>query len=210
MSNPATFDQAYQMLNLAREANVSLEALQSLYATGLLSDLLKAENPVAVDREAFRKLLGLDPLQLRITVDYRMSLQQMILAGHYDWVNDGITLERFPIVGDGVVECETKLFHFNRRISSEVADEEIRTADKRSPWESAKIEHLLAFGATFLEMQRKFPIVGLASSCEVRGGRGVPDLWGGDSGRSLSLDWWDGDWYGGFRFLAVRKQSSGS
>ncbi len=65
MSNP-TFDQAFQLLSVVREADKNLEGLQALYTTGLLSDLLKAENLAKVDREAFRKLLGFDPSSFRV------------------------------------------------------------------------------------------------------------------------------------------------
>ncbi|MBI2030537.1 hypothetical protein HYT05_02860 [Candidatus Kaiserbacteria bacterium] len=149
---------------------------------------------------------GVNPGIFRLTVDYTQTLEQMIAAGRYDWKNSDITAERFSLVGDGVVDFEIKLFHFKRSISSEDADEAI----KNDGWESAKIEHLLAFGAKYPEEQRKFPIVGLGSSAQVSGGRYVPCLYGGDSLRCLDLAWWGGGWAGYYRFLAVRKLSSGA
>lgn len=202
----ATFGQATHFLALVGQKKPTLEGLKALYESGLLADLLEAD-VTRVDREAFRRLLCLNPLEFRITVDYGMSFQQMVGVGKYDWVNDNITVERFPIVGTGAVEYEAKLFHFDRHISSEAVDEEIKTADGKNPWESAKMECLLAFGATFPDVQRKFPIVGLGSSCEARGGRDVPGLWEDGSGRCLSLYWWDDAWYDHCRFLAVRKVS---
>lgn len=61
-----TFDQAFQMLSIAREAHASLEVLQDVYNAGLLSDLLKAENPAAVNREEFRRVLGYGPSVFKV------------------------------------------------------------------------------------------------------------------------------------------------
>jgi len=201
----ATLDQAKHILTLLSQKGVTKESLTTLVEAGHLADLLEAQK--LPDREEFRKLLGLDLLQLRLTVDYSMSLKQMIGVSQYDSVDENITPERFPIVGADVVRFEARLFNFGRRISSEAADEEIKTADKKDPWESAKIEHLLAFGAAYPDVQRKFPVVALGSSCEIHGDRLVPGLWGRGSERRLSLDWWVGGWRDGCRFLAVRKVS---
>ena len=140
----------------------------------------------------------------RLTVDCGKSLEQMIAAGHYDWKNSDITPKRFPIKGNGVVECEARYFHFNRNIFSEKAIE----AMKEAGWESAQIEHVLSLGATFPEEQRKFPIIGLGSVALVGGDRRVPCLSGDGSGRSLGLYWFVHVWGAYFRFLAVRKVSA--
>jgi len=42
----------------------------------------------------------------------------------------------------------------------------------------------------------------------VGGDRHVPCLSRGASGRGLDLGWWDDDWVGDYRFLAVRNLSS--
>jgi hypothetical protein len=56
-----------------------------------------------------------------IAVDYSKSLQNMMADGSYDWVNPAITSKGFPITAVGIVQFETKVFHFNRYISSEDA-----------------------------------------------------------------------------------------
>ncbi|MBU4315415.1 hypothetical protein KJ673_03345, partial [Patescibacteria group bacterium] len=69
-----------------------------------------------------------------------------------------------------------------------------------------KIEELLAFGATYPEVQRQFPIICLGSSWVDRGGRRhAPFLSGYGSGRELRLGWCGSVWDGYCRFLAVRK-----
>ena len=150
------------------------------------------------------------PIFQTITVNYDQSLETMIVAGHYDWRNDDITAKRFAPKGEGVVEYEAKLFHFDRNLSSEQAVEAIKSADTTNPWEPGKIEHLLSFGAKYPEEQRKYPIIGLGSVAEVDGDRDVPCLYRSGAERLLDLIWWDGGWGGSCRFLAVRQLSSGS
>jgi hypothetical protein len=133
------------------------------------------------------------------TVDYTKTLQHMIAVGNYDWVN---------VEGTGIVQFEPKVFHFDRDISSEDAVAAIKADDPQNPWEPAKIEHLLAYGAAYPEEQRQYPIIGLTSVAKVRGHRRVPCLYGNDAERDLALSWWDGVWNGDYRFLGVRKQSS--
>jgi hypothetical protein len=104
MSNPATFDQAFQMLNLTRDAGASLEALQTLYSTGLLSDLLKAENPATIDREEFRRILGFDPSVFRTTMGGPESTDDIVRylreINGFTYVNDHITQKNFPLTGN--------------------------------------------------------------------------------------------------------------
>jgi hypothetical protein len=49
-----------------------------------------------------------------ITVDYGNSLQAMIAAGKYDWVNSGITAKRFPVEGTGT-PCARRCAAFRAR-----------------------------------------------------------------------------------------------
>jgi hypothetical protein len=142
-----------------------------------------------------------------ISIDYSMSLEAMIAAGNYDWKNDNIAAEKFPVEGTGIGQFETKIFHFDRYLSSDDAVAAIKDEDRERPWEPAKIEHLLAFGAAHPDEQRKYPIIGLGSVAEVYGLRLVPYLYEGGARRDLGLGWWDDDWDGDYRFLAVRQQS---
>jgi hypothetical protein len=107
MSNPATFDQAYQMLNLVREAGTSLRTLQALYATGLLSDLLKMEDPEEVNREEFQQILGLNPSVFRIKMGGPETTDKVVTylkANGFNYVSTEITQKNFPLTKDPVVD----------------------------------------------------------------------------------------------------------
>lgn len=137
-----------------------------------------------------------------VVVDYTQTLKQMISAGKYDWANDNITAEHFPINGTGKEENDITLFHFNRSISSNDAIAEMDKAGFRS----ATIEELLALGASQPELQKQFPIVALGSVWPSPGGiRYVPCLaWDGYR-RDLRLDWFESGWDESCRFAAVCK-----
>jgi hypothetical protein len=53
-------------------------------------------------------------LTYKVLVDYAKTLSEMIEAGSYDWVNDDITQDHFPVQGEGSQEVEAVLFHFNK------------------------------------------------------------------------------------------------
>jgi hypothetical protein len=138
-----------------------------------------------------------------LAVDYSLSLQAMIATGKYDWVNADITAGRFPIEGTGTKRFRTKLFHFDRNISSEDAV----AAMEKEQFAPAGHLHGLAFGATFPEEQRKYPIACLGSSARVDRRRYVVCLCRDVGERRLDLDDWDGDWSAYWRFLAVQEVS---
>ncbi len=216
VENKATFNQAFQLLNLIRQKDPTLAGLNRLYQSGFLSDLFDA-NLSAVDRQTFRQLLHLEALASDgkpaniLTVDYDQNLEQMIATGNYgddgkgnNWCRD-INARRFPIVGKGKVEFEHKLLHFGCFIFSEDVMRRIFTSDVAIPWEPAKIEHITAYGAKYPEEQRKYPIVGLGSVGEVFGKRRVSRLSVVSNGRALGIDGWDDYWYAYYRFLVVRR-----
>lgn len=137
----------------------------------------------------------------KVVVDYSRDLGQMIAAGKYDWTDNDITADNFPVKGEGRQEREVALFHFNRVISSNDAIKEMASAGYRP----ATIEELLALGQVQPELQRQFPIVALGSVCrDPRGHRLVPYLCGSAVGRRLGLLCFDADWVERYRFAAVR------
>ena len=148
---------------------------------------------VAVKRQVFKVL-----------VDHTESLQEMIKAGQYDWVNDDITNDHFPIKGSGQEEKEITLFHFNRSISSNDAIAEM----KKAGYSLALIEDLLALGATYKELQKQFPINALGSVWrDPCGDRYVPYLFWDGLERDLRLLWFVRGWIEYWRFAAVRNAS---
>lgn len=141
------------------------------------------------------------------TVDYSLSLPEMIAAGCYDWTDSDINAANFPLSlpkgqGEGSIETEGELFHFNRNIDF---DEAIREM-KKDGYRPATIEELLAFGAKYPELQREFPIIAARSvwRCS-HGNRNVAYLGRSGAERVLSLFWIDDGCDAHCRFLAVRK-----
>jgi hypothetical protein len=199
----ASLDQGKHVLTILSQQGVTEEGVSAMTDTGLLSDLCEAaaNGLREVDRDEFRKLLGLSPKTLRIVVDYSLSLEQMIAAGKYDWSNSDITAKRFPLKGSGKVELEPKLFYFGRDMSS---DNVIAEMDKEG-FRPCTIEELLAIGEQHPELQRKFPLVALGSVAEIGGCRYVAYLRRRGSERELDLLWFGNDWSGLCRFPAVRK-----
>jgi hypothetical protein len=142
------------------------------------------------------------PTQYSVTIDYAKSVEQMKSDGQYDWSNDNINGENFPITGEGVIETMLELVHFDRVVGTSEAEAELDKMGLRP----ATIEEILAFGAKYPEIQREFPIIALGSSWVSRfGNRFVPDLSRDGSERSLNLDWSGNQWSEICRFLAVRK-----
>ena len=200
----ASLDQGKHVLTILSQQGVTEEGVSAMTDTGLLSDLCEASlNGLReVDRDEFRKLLGLSPKTLRIVVDYSLLLEQMIAAGKYDWSNSDITAKRFPLKGSGKVELEPKLFYFGQDMSSEKV---IAEMDKEG-FRPCTIEELLAIGEQHPELQRKFPLVALGSVAKIGGDRrSVACLDRVGSGRRLDLLWFGGGWTDVCRFPAVRK-----
>ena len=127
------------------------------------------------------------------------------------WASDDITDKNFPVEGEGVVEYEGVLFHFEPSIASEHAIRAMASEDTANPWSAARIEHLIAFGTKFPQVQRKNPsdtIFGLGSVGKVRDESRVPDLSnniGTARSRTLSANFKvSHDFTEHARFLAVR------
>lgn len=137
-----------------------------------------------------------------IVVDYSRSLNAMIKAGNYDWVDSDINSEHFPLKGKGKHELTATLFHFDRFI---VSDDAIAEMDKQG-YRPGLNEELLFLGEKYPALQKEFPIVALGSVWrDPYGFRSVPSLrWSGLK-RRLYLCWFDTGWYAYYRFLALRK-----
>lgn len=212
MSNPEenpTFGQANHTLTIVGQQNPTADNLRTLH-DGYLAALMQGIKAGKVpELSAFRDfVMGTSALTTTtFSVDYAKSLPEMIAACGFDWNHPDITTENFPVVETetGVVEMmEYKLFHFGRTLASGELEALIAADDSSRPWVPANLPWLLAYGAANPGEQRKFPIVALGSAAKVARYRHVPCLYGSDTERYLGLDWFDHDWNGSYRFLAVR------
>lgn len=185
----------------------------SILESGCLSDIAEASVQGSIpDRTRFREFLGLSQIISGpdiLTVNFDETLDVMIASGHYDLTHGDITPKRFPIKGQGIIQYERKVFHFNRNITSKDAIRLIEIDDKNKPWKVAGIEHILAFGKKNQDGQRKFPIAALGSVGKIGGYPYVPILCVDGALRDIhllvSLRQSDLIWGSGYRFLAVRK-----
>lgn len=142
------------------------------------------------------------PTVFAVTVNYGRTLQAMIKDGHYDWSNDDITHEHFPINRGREEKDELKLtlFHPNRPIESDEAIDEMAKQGLRP----ATLPELLALGEEHPDLQREFPIIALGSVWQGRGGdRDCPCLDESAGERHLYLRCFGGEWDERCRFLAV-------
>ena len=138
-----------------------------------------------------------------VSVNYDQTLKAMIKAGKYDWTNDNIVQMNFPHdKSRGIEEITIELIKYDADMESH---DVITDLDSRG-LRPATIEELCAFGASYPDVQRQFPMVALGSPWAYRyGNREVPVLITSGSARILDLDWWSNRWLAPYRFAAVRK-----
>lgn len=143
-------------------------------------------------------------------VDYDRSLNDSIAAGHYDWVNEKITEENFPVEADeqGKKEKTFTLYQVGVDVDFDIVISRMEAEGKRP----ASVRELLAFGEANPELQRIFPIIALKSiwACKSMwagrdGHRSVAYLDGGAVRRGLDLGDYDSGWLEDCRFLVVDK-----
>lgn len=135
----------------------------------------------------------------RVTVNYDLSVEEMVMAGKYDRSSFEIKSKNFPSEKKGTSDVVIQLVHFDGFIESE---EVLRELDKQG-LRPATLPEILALGAQHPYLQRKFPIVALGLTWH--GGRVVACLWGDARNRGLGFDWLGIRWDGLHRFAAVRK-----
>ncbi|MFA6198140.1 MAG: hypothetical protein WC734_03235 [Patescibacteria group bacterium] len=140
-----------------------------------------------------------------VTVNYDLTLEEMIATGRYDWKNGDITADHFLVRGGGQAEIEIIIVHFGRDMRTE---DVLREIDARG-FCAATLPELLALGVAKPELQRLFPIVALGSvwrsPCH---SLHVACLDSGNAKRGLRLRWYENDWFDNYRFAVVRKTTS--
>jgi len=137
-----------------------------------------------------------------VTVNYDLSVEEAINAGSFQAVHADINAKNFPSTRKGEAALDIVLVRFEHRMKSE---EVLQDLDKEG-LRAAELPELLAFGAKYPDVQRKFSVVGLGSVWQDRKGyRNVPCLYEASEGRYLDLHWWDDGWYSYSRFAAIGK-----
>ena len=141
------------------------------------------------------------PPAFQVTVDYSQPLETMIKTGKYDWVDEKATSKNFPVEGEGQVDVEVILVHFDRYVTTEEVEAEFEKRGLRP----ARIEELLALGAAHPDLQREYYIVSLGSRCVFGDSERVPVLDRRDGKRVLYLSDYRDRWNERCRRAAVRK-----
>ena len=141
-----------------------------------------------------------------VFMDYEITIEEAVKRGRYDWTNSNITSDNFPTKQIGKAKLEVELVRFRRRISTKEALEEFDLMGRRP----AEPKELLALGAQYPNLQRKFPIVelGFIWRCFIwrsRGYRYVLCLSRMGLRRNLSLCEVGRGWNVIWRFATVRK-----
>lgn len=139
-----------------------------------------------------------------VRIDYHLSLAKMIALGNYQLVDSDILPFNFSIVGTGQVDANLAIFLFDRHISS---IEVIAEMDLEN-YDPTRIEHLLAFGSQYQNIQRQFPISALGSIWQISINLAMtPTLSvSGNNWRSLKLDYSNYTWKEIRGFLAVARK----
>lgn len=107
-----------------------------------------------------------------VVVNYSKSCREMIAAGNYVHVDRQINSGNFPISGSGSQEVVLQLVSYKRDLKTANILEDLAAKGL----EVAKIEHLLAFGAKYPNVQRRYGIYALGSIWDSGGGEQVPYL----------------------------------
>lgn len=124
----------------------------------------------------------------------------------FDWVDSDYRAAKFEAIDrcKGVARVAGELTLHYVHLGRDASTDEILAEMDRLGFRPALYEELLAFGRQYPDEQRKYPVVALGSTWVISSGRrGVAVLFGGGSGRYLSLGWYGVGWGGGCRFLAV-------
>jgi hypothetical protein len=133
------------------------------------------------------------------------TIKKLLAAGHYDWTSPDLTDAHFPLKRKGTTQVLVEPVDFG--LSRIISNCDAQTALKQRGINPATIEHLLTFGATYPDEQRKYPIVALGSVARVHNYPCVPFLATDGSSRFAGILTWEDEWSSAMRFLAIRHQS---
>ncbi len=138
---------------------------------------------------------------LVIEIKTGLTIQEMLTNGKYDWVDRIVNV--LPCEDPSLVgKWECNLVKPKIRITSYLADKLCH----QNGWQSAKIDHLLVFGATYPRLQLYGCIAALAT--QVRDGqvnRDILMLGADNNERIVSYQGWSQTWSPSTAFLSVRR-----
>jgi len=170
----------------------------------------------AADRHEPKKVL--DPSELLLEVDYSKSLMQAIMAGKYNKRDKDIIANHFPVPvkmagKKTVVSVKVFSFDFGLNRSGLLREmiknnyhpdaEKIVKRLRRHNCHPADIRELLALGAAFPHLQRRYLIIALGSSWRNNGEDFFPYLGIDNYERHLCLSDFPVGWLPNFHFLGV-------
>ena len=147
-----TTKQKKVILNLISE--IPNQQLQKLIDSRLLADMLIANTDV-IDKDEFRKIIG---LSYSVTVDYNLTVEEMVEKGQYDIPNPAICSSMVKIKRSSE-KVKIELVHFNVPMDDNDVIQRLLERNLRP----INLSELLAFGAKYPEKQLAFPIVALGS-----------------------------------------------
>ena len=181
--------------------NRTVDRIQAVW--NILGGEKGVDDLLAGTTHVVRKVITYIVATFTIPIDETVSVEDVVKAGKFDWINSDINSANFPKLADGqrLGEIEVFLFHFGMFMSSEL----VITEMDKAGYKPANIWILIYLAIKEPDLQKGFSIVALGSVCRLCSQRRVPFLCEGSSGRHLNLRNLNFDWGGSCRFLAVCK-----
>lgn len=211
MSTSISFPQMGKLHAILQRKGVDGSGFQiSFLESGIIDDLAEiAASGRMLDRERVRQALGMEPLELRVQVNYSLPIEQLIAAGRYDKVETSVAWHRFPrkeAVAPAEVVCE--LVELPTGCGSISRAEAILAGRNLRP---ACLEEMLAFGKTYPGTQRRFTILEIGTRLQRRQHDFAVALWtrgfslpGELPSRMLTTTRVDDGFHGRLRVLGVK------
>ncbi|MFA4942557.1 MAG: hypothetical protein WC564_02905 [Patescibacteria group bacterium] len=171
-----------------------------------LSDLRLILEAVKGKNMSASRAVDQEDYSIELIVDYTKTLEQLIVDGKYNLVNQSITSKNFPIP-DGLTGKKVKVlgnfFYFNRSVSSKNV---IKKMDKAG-FRPATLMELLALRVACLELKKQYSIIALGSIWKNNFGYlYVSSFAVNNDNCHLVLDPFNGNWLAACCFFGVCKQ----
>lgn len=163
----ATLAQRDKLWEIIEQDETPRDQVQRLLASGLFPDILHADFEQRIDRDEFRRVLGLKPLEYTINVNYDLPLSEATHYLHVDSINCGITGANFVSARTGKASMKAILFKIDSTMETE---EIIRKMDEQN-LRPADLRELVAFGVKYpgLPLQQRIHVIALGASYKPTG-----------------------------------------